>query len=105
MMNKLISDFCYFKNGPKMNQAVDAFGNPTANIVNVFTCAGCAQRNQFNGPYRWEHEFQHNPGNAQIRRDARRNIARWMPSFTLYTACQGCMETLFNIVITMLNAQ
>ena len=97
-----LSDFCSLN--PKMNQAVDAFGNPTANIVNVFTCAGCAQRQQFNGPYRWEHEFQHNPGNAQIRRDARHNVARWMPTFTLYTACQGCMETLYNIVLTMLNA-
>ena len=52
---KNISDIDYHIGGSVMNannQAQDAFGNPTANIVNVFTCLGCVARNRADGPYR-----------------------------------------------------
>ena len=102
MLKVIISDYCNFEHSLRMNISMDIRGNPTGNIIDVYTCAGCVLRNQNDGPYRWEHEFTHNPGVPHLQREAKRKIARWSRTFTPFSGCQQCLEALFNITGVML---
>ena len=91
LKRKIVSDF-QFKRELKMNAVV------------VQSCAGCEMRNSANGPFQWSYHFTHNPDNVQVRRLARRNMARWSHRFNLFTGCLECLEVLMNIAVLMLDA-
>ena len=99
ILNKVIfSDSSNFESSRKM----DAQGNPTSNILEVHTCDGCPTRNSNEGPYKWEHEHNHNPGFPALQKEDRRRIARWARNFTIYTGCPRCLETLHNVIQSMM---
>ena len=107
---KNVSDINLYAKDERMNNAanqpsaqpLDAMGVPTVNDIRVFTCAGCPERDGADGPYRWNYQFTYSQ-DAQVRRTAMRNMARWMIQFSMNTACIMCMGCVFDIVVNILN--